>query len=73
MGDAGELIWSSRQATWAEYVPGVVEAENCVTALDGIGCQSVLISATTEEVLEWTADALRSKALCFPHRNGPVI
>jgi hypothetical protein len=58
--------------SWAEHVLGVVEAEERFKVLDGIGCQPMLISATTEEVLEWIGDGLRSKALSFPVKNGPI-
>ena len=60
------------EPSWAEHVLGVVEAEERIKALDGIGCQPVLISATTEEVLEWIGDGLRSKSLSFPEKNGPI-
>jgi hypothetical protein len=58
--------------SWADYVMGVVEAEERIKPLDGIGCQPVLISATTEEMLEWIGDGLRSKELAFPEKNGPI-
>jgi len=61
------------EPSWAEHVLGVVEAEERIKALDGIGCQPVLISATTEEVLEWIGGGLKSQALCFPETNGPII
>jgi hypothetical protein len=61
------------ETSWAEYILGVVEAEERIKALDGIGCQPVLISATTEEVLEWIGDGLRSRVLSFPERNGPIV
>jgi hypothetical protein len=61
------------EPSWAEHVLGVVEAEERIKALDGIGCQPVLISATTEEVLEWIGGGLKSQALCFPEKNGPII
>ena len=61
------------EPSWAEHVLGVVEAEERIKPLDGIGCQPVLISATTEEVLEWIGNGLRSKALSFPQKNGPII
>jgi len=60
------------EPSWAEHVLGVVEAEERFKVLDGIGCQPMLISATTEEVLEWIGDGLRSKALSFPVKNGPI-
>jgi hypothetical protein len=61
------------EPSWADHVLGVVETEERIKPLDGIGCQPVLISATTEEVLERIGDGLRSKALSFPQKNGPII
>jgi hypothetical protein len=61
------------EPSWAEHVLGVVEAEERIKPLDGIGCQPVLISATTEEVLKWIGDGLRSKTLSFPLKSGPII
>jgi hypothetical protein len=58
--------------SWAEHVLGVVEAEERINPLDGIGCQPVLISATTEEVLAWIGDGLRLQMLSFPEKNGPI-
>jgi hypothetical protein len=61
------------EPSWAEHVLGVVETEERIKALDGIGCQPVLISVTTEEVLEWIGAGLGSKALAFPQKNGPIV
>ena len=61
------------EPSWAEHVLGVVEAEERIKPLDGIGCQPVLISATTEEVLEWIGDGLKNQTLSFPKTNGPII
>jgi hypothetical protein len=58
--------------TWADYVLGVVEKEERIKDIDGIGCQPVLVSATTEEVLEWIGDGLRTQALSLPKVNGPI-
>jgi hypothetical protein len=60
------------EPAWAEYVLGVVEAKERIKALDGIGCQPVLISATTEEALDWIGEGLRSQTLSFPEKNGPI-
>jgi hypothetical protein len=57
---------------WADHVLGVLEAEKRIKELDGIGCRPVLVSATTEELLDWIGDGLRSRALNFPERNGPI-
>jgi hypothetical protein len=59
--------------TWADDILAVVERQKRIEQLDGIGCEPVLISATTEEILEWIGDGLRSRALAFPDGNGSVI
>ena len=59
--------------TWADQILWVVEQKKRIEEIDGIGCQPVLISATTEEMLEWIGDGLRSRALAFPEGNGAVI
>ena len=58
--------------TWADHVLGVLERENRIKDIDGIGCRPVLISATTEELLDWIGDGLLSRVLSFPDRNGPI-
>jgi hypothetical protein len=60
------------EPAWADHVLGVVEVENRIKELDGIGCRPVLLSATTEEILEWIGDGLRSRTLNFPEMNGPI-
>jgi hypothetical protein len=59
--------------TWADHILGTVEGKRRIEEIEGIGCQPVLISATTEEMLEWIGDGLRSRALAFPEGNGAVI
>lgn len=61
------------EPAWADHVLGVSEDQKRIKDLDGIGCQPVLVSATTEEVLEWIGDGLRSEALMLPDNNGPVL
>jgi hypothetical protein len=58
---------------WADHVLGIVEGKKRIEEIDGIGCQPVLISATTEEVLKWIGDGLTSRVLTFPEKNGPII
>jgi hypothetical protein len=58
--------------SWAEHVLGIVEAEERIKLLDSVGCQPVMISATTNEVLDWIGDGLKTKALTFPEKNGPI-
>ena len=60
------------EPSWADHVLGIVEAEERIKPLDGIGCQPVLISATTEEMLEWIGKGLQSQILGFPETNGPI-
>ena len=58
--------------TWADHILGIVEGRKRIEEIDGIGCQPVLISATTDEMLEWIGDGLRSRILSFPDSNSPI-
>jgi hypothetical protein len=58
---------------WADQILAVVEQKNRIEEIDGIGCQPVLISATTEEMLEWIGHGLSSGALTFPNNDGPLV
>jgi len=58
---------------WADHVLQVVERKERIEDIDGIGCEPVLISSTTEEMMEWIGDGLRSGSLSFPGKTGPVI
>jgi len=58
--------------TWADHVLAVAERKKRIEEIDGIGCEPVLISATTEEILEWIGDGLRSQALALPTVSGPI-
>jgi hypothetical protein len=58
---------------WADHILGIVEGKKRIEEIDGIGCQPVLISAASEEVLEWIGEGLRSRVLSFPERNGPIV
>jgi len=60
------------EPSWADHVLGVVEAEKRIKPLDGIGCQPVMVSATTEEMLTWIGDGLKSRTLSFPEKNGSI-
>jgi len=57
---------------WADYVLGVVERKKRIEELDGIGCEPVLISATTEEMLEWIGNGLCSHVLAVPDTNCTI-
>lgn len=58
--------------TWGDYVLGTVERKKRIEEIDGIGCEPVLISATTEEMLEWIGEGLQTGALAFPRETGTV-
>src|SRR5579859_2278255 len=58
--------------TWADHILGVVEQKKRIEEIDGIGCEPVLISATTEEVLEWIGEGLRLGAMVFPGETVAV-
>ena len=60
------------EPAWGNHVLEAIEKEERIQDLDGIGCRPVLISATTEEILEWVGNGLRSKALDLPEHNGPI-
>ena len=57
---------------WSDYMLGVVEQKKRIEELDGIGCEPVLISATTEEMLEWIGSGLRSHVLAVPETNSAI-
>jgi len=59
--------------TWADHILEIVERKKRIEEIDGVGCQPVLISATTEEMLEWVGDGLKSQQLALPEKNGPII
>ena len=58
---------------WADHVMGIVEGKKRIEEIDGIGCEPVLVSATTEEVLEWIGEGLRSGSVAFPSETGAVV
>jgi hypothetical protein len=67
------LLGLPADPAWAEYVLGIVEQKKRIEEIDGIGCKPVVISATTEEALEWISEGLRSGLLSFPGSFGPII
>jgi hypothetical protein len=60
-------------STWADQILAVVEQKKRIEEIDGIGCQPVLISVTTEEMLEWIGDGLRSQTLAFPEGTCSLV
>ena len=57
---------------WSDHVLGIVEGKKRIEEIDGIGCEPVMVSATTEEVLEWIGEGLRSGAVAFPSETAAV-
>ena len=60
------------EPSWADHILGIIEGKKRIEEIDGIGCLPVLISATTDEMLEWIGDGLRSRMLIFPDSNSPI-
>ena len=58
---------------WADHVLAVVERKKRIEEIDGIGCEPALVSATTEEMLEWIGEGLRSHCLAFPDTAGAIL
>jgi hypothetical protein len=58
---------------WADHILRIIESKRKVEEIDGIGCEPVVISATTEEVLEWVGEGLKFGHLGFPEETGPMI
>ena len=71
-GILGSFLGLPAVPEWANPILGIVEAEGRVEEIDGIGCHPVVISATTEEMLDWIGASLRSGILSFPDRKGPI-
>jgi hypothetical protein len=59
--------------TWADHILGIAERKKRIEVIDGVGCEPVVISATTEEMMEWVGDGLRSQVLSFPADQGPIV
>lgn len=57
---------------WADSVLQILESEGRIAEIDGIGCRPVALRATTEEVLDWIGDHLRSHVLTFPDSKGTI-
>jgi len=58
---------------WANPILGIIEAKGRIAEIDGIGCQAVMISATTEDLLDWIGQGLRYRTLSFPDRQGTIV
>src|ERR1700735_4513300 len=66
------LLGLPADPAWADHLLGVVERKKRIEELDGIGCEPVLVAATTEEMLEWIGEGLRSGALSFPEESRAI-
>ena len=66
------LLGIPADPTWADHVMRIVEEKKRIEEIDGIGCEPVRILSTTEEMLEWIDEGLRSGSLKFPTAVGPI-
>ena len=57
---------------WAQAMKRVLEENNRIAPLDGIGCSPVMITASTEEILDWIKAGVERGELAFPAENGPI-
>jgi hypothetical protein len=58
---------------WGEPMMRVLAEKKRVSPLDRIGCSPVVVSASTEEVLEWMEAGIASGELRFPEKNGSIL
>jgi hypothetical protein len=57
---------------WAGYMMEILKKNDRIKELDGIGCLPVVVSASTEEVLQWMGAGVVAGELRFPEENGPI-
>ncbi len=57
---------------WADDMMRVLSENDRITPVDSIGCSAAVISATSEELLEWMGDGTAGGELSFPETNGPI-
>ena len=57
---------------WAEAMVRVLKEKGRIAPVDSIGCSAAVISATSEELLEWMGDRTGQGELSFPETNGPI-
>lgn len=57
---------------WAENMVEILKDQNRITSLEGIGCAPILVSASSEEILEWMEAGVALGTLRFPEGNGPI-
>jgi len=57
---------------WADAMFRILRKNGRITPVDGIGCSAAVISATSEELVEWTGKGVAKGDLPFPKTNGPI-
>jgi hypothetical protein len=57
---------------WAQAIMRILKEKGRIAPVDCIGCSATVISATSEELLEWMGDRTAQGELWFPGTNGPV-
>jgi hypothetical protein len=57
---------------WAEAMVRILEDQNRIIPLEGIGCAPILVTASAEEILEWMEFGIAHGTLRFPEKNGPI-
>jgi hypothetical protein len=57
---------------WAEAMMRLLKENERITPVDSIGCSAAMISATSEELLEWTGKGVAAGEFSFPETNGSV-
>jgi hypothetical protein len=56
---------------WAGAMFRILKQNGRITPVDSIGCSATVISATNEELVEWTGKGVAKGDLPFPDTNGP--
>jgi len=57
---------------WAGAMFRILKENGRITPVDSLGCSAVVISATSEELVEWTGKGVAKGDLPFPETNGPI-
>lgn len=57
---------------WAGAMFRILTENGRITPVDSIGCSAAVISATSEELVEWTGKRVAGGDLPFPETNGPI-
>ena len=57
---------------WSVAMLRVLNENERIIPVDGIGCAAAVITATCEELLEWMEAGVRREEFTFPESNGPV-